>query len=289
MPCRACWFAETRKVCILYTKGRAVNGPNRWKSPSMTVDLRNRFCRPDRNRCIRRRHGAAARALPTLPGLAWLDLYAPAAEASTILMCKDGPPPAHLAMLAFASSETLAQAASTPAFAAGFVGSERCELYGDALRALSVVGESTAAPLSGAVFLCRALSSPGRRRGGVRQTLSARPSAAARPAAGRPQRGQLCSAALAPCRRDRRRPTTCLATRRVRDAAPSTRRWLRPCGTSCARTIVRCRASPAATRISPWIGRAWRADRHRVPMRHRASVTTNQVANRANTALSVVA
>ena len=229
------------------------------------------------------------RSFATLPGLAWLDLYAPAAGRARSLcarrVCTGAPGDARfrLARGACAGREHAGLCRRPARLSATSCTAMRCVHY-------PIAGESKRGSAVGAIFLCRALSSPGRRRGGVRPTVSERPSAADRPAAGRPQRGHLRSAALAPCRAGRRPPTICLAMRHVRlTPALSTRRWPHPCGMNCARIIVRCRASLAATRISPWIARALRADRHRVPMRHRASVTTNQAANRANTALSVFA
>ncbi len=83
-----------------------------------------------------------------LPGLAWLDLYAPAAAASHDPFVQDGPAPAHLAMLAFASAEALAQAARASAFAAGLA--ELSAVSCTAMRYLPypVAGESSPKPLS---------------------------------------------------------------------------------------------------------------------------------------------
>ncbi|HML08313.1 MAG TPA: EthD family reductase [Xanthobacteraceae bacterium] len=83
----------------------------------------------------------------SLPGLVWLDLYAPAAAASHDPYVQDGPAPAHLAMLGFASPETLAQAARAPAFAAGLSDIDAASCT--AMRCLPsrLAGESSPAPL----------------------------------------------------------------------------------------------------------------------------------------------
>lgn len=87
------------------------------------------------------------RSFATLPGLAWLDLYAPAAEASYDPYVQEGSAPAHLAMLAFASPEALAQAASAPAFVAGLSRLSAASCTAMLCVPYPVVGESTAAPL----------------------------------------------------------------------------------------------------------------------------------------------
>ncbi len=87
------------------------------------------------------------RSFATLPGLAWLDLYAPAAEASYDPYVQEGSAPAHLAMLAFASPEALAQAASAPAFVAGLSRLSAASCTAMHCVPYPVVGESTAAPL----------------------------------------------------------------------------------------------------------------------------------------------
>ena len=51
-----------------------------------------------------------------LPGLFWLDWYAPAAVAGRDPYVQDGPAPTHLAMLAFQARRELEQACATPAF-----------------------------------------------------------------------------------------------------------------------------------------------------------------------------
>src|SRR3974390_522282 len=53
----------------------------------------------------------------TLPGLRWLDLYAPAAAAANDPYVQDGPAPGYLAMFAFPSLADLDQAANTKTFA----------------------------------------------------------------------------------------------------------------------------------------------------------------------------
>ena len=87
------------------------------------------------------------RSFAALPGLAWLDLYAPAAEASHDPYAQEGPAPAHLAMLAFASLEALAEAASAPAFAAGLSVLSAASCTAMLCVPYPVVGESSAAPL----------------------------------------------------------------------------------------------------------------------------------------------
>ena len=87
------------------------------------------------------------RSFATLPDLAWLDLYAPAAEASYDPYVQEGSAPAHLAMLAFASPEALAQAASAPAFVAGLSRLSAASCTAMLCVPHPVVGESTAAPL----------------------------------------------------------------------------------------------------------------------------------------------
>lgn len=94
--------------------------------------------------------GAAAdlrQGFAALPGLVWLDLYAPASGPAHDPYVQDGPPPAHLAMLAFGSVQTLAQAASTPAFATGLAGLSATSCT--AMRCLHspIAGEASAAPL----------------------------------------------------------------------------------------------------------------------------------------------
>ncbi|HMK69341.1 MAG TPA: EthD family reductase [Xanthobacteraceae bacterium] len=88
------------------------------------------------------------RSFARLGGLAWLDLYTPAAAASHDPYVQDGPAPAHLAMLGFASPEALAQAASAPAFAAGL--SDINAVSCTAMRCLPfpVAGENGPAQLS---------------------------------------------------------------------------------------------------------------------------------------------
>ncbi len=87
------------------------------------------------------------RNFATLPGLAWLDLYAPAAAATHDPYVQEGPAPAHLAILAFASPAALAHAASASAFAAGL--SELSAASCTAMRYVPypVAGESNPAPL----------------------------------------------------------------------------------------------------------------------------------------------
>jgi uncharacterized protein (TIGR02118 family) len=87
------------------------------------------------------------RSFATLPGLAWLDLYAPAAEASYDPYVQEGSAPAHLAMLAFASPEALARATSASAFAAGLSGLSAASCTAMLCVPYPVVGESNAAPL----------------------------------------------------------------------------------------------------------------------------------------------
>lgn len=87
------------------------------------------------------------RSFATLPDLAWLDLYAPAVEASYDPYVQEGSAPAHLAMLAFASPEALAQAASAPAFVAGLSRLSAASCTAMLCVPYPVVGESTAAPL----------------------------------------------------------------------------------------------------------------------------------------------
>jgi len=60
----------------------------------------------------RLRHAGA-----TLPGLRWLDLYAPAAAAANDPYVQDGPAPTYLAMFAFPSLADLDRAANTKTFA----------------------------------------------------------------------------------------------------------------------------------------------------------------------------
>lgn len=87
------------------------------------------------------------RSFATLPGLAWLDLYAPAAAASHDPYVQERSTPAHLAMLAFASPEALAQAASAAAFVAGLSRLSAASCTAMLCVPYPVVGESTAAPL----------------------------------------------------------------------------------------------------------------------------------------------
>lgn len=87
------------------------------------------------------------RSLATLPGLAWLDLYAPTAEASHDPYAQEGAAPTHLAMLAFASSEALAQAAGVPGFAAGLSALSTTSCTAMRCVPYPVVGETSAAPL----------------------------------------------------------------------------------------------------------------------------------------------
>ncbi len=87
------------------------------------------------------------RSFATLPGLAWLDLYVPAAEASHDPYVQDGPAPAHLAILAFASPAALAQAASASAFAAGLSGLSAASCTAMLCVPCPVAGESSPAPL----------------------------------------------------------------------------------------------------------------------------------------------
>ena len=83
----------------------------------------------------------------TLSGLAALDLYAPAATETHDPYVQDGPAPAHLAMLGFASAEALAEAASVADFAAGLsaVSAATCT----AMRHVPfpVAGQNSPAPL----------------------------------------------------------------------------------------------------------------------------------------------
>jgi EthD domain len=87
------------------------------------------------------------RSFATLPGLAWLDLYAPAAEVSHDPYVQEGPAPAHLAMLAFASPEALAQASSALAFAAGLSGLSAASCTAMLCVPYPVAGENSPAPL----------------------------------------------------------------------------------------------------------------------------------------------
>ena len=82
-----------------------------------------------------------------LPGLIWLDLYAPASGPTHDPYVQAGPAPAHLAMLAFGSMQTLAQAARTPPFTAGLA---RLSVTScTAMRWLHspIAGEASASPL----------------------------------------------------------------------------------------------------------------------------------------------
>ena len=88
------------------------------------------------------------RSFARLPGLAWLDVYAPAATASHDPYVQDGPAPAHLAMLCFASAEALAQAASAPTFAAGLSDISAASCTAMCCLPFPVAGESSPASLS---------------------------------------------------------------------------------------------------------------------------------------------
>ena len=178
-----------------------------------------------------------------LPGLVWLDLYAPASGPAHDPYVQDVPPPAHLAMLAFGSVQTLAQAASTPAFATGLAGLNATSCT--AMRCLHspIAGEASAAPLRARFSYVVRYHRPAARRG-VRPAVFERSSAADRPAAGRPQRGHLRSPALAPSGGPP--PADYLLGNEATfdDAGAFNAAMASPARTTCARITVRCRASP---------------------------------------------
>ena len=94
---------------------------------------------------------AAARLGQTgacLPALIWLDLYAPAAGVSRDPYVQDGPAPAHLAILGFASLAVLDQAAASAVFAGLLSGLSVITCTAMRHVAFPVSGESTPALLT---------------------------------------------------------------------------------------------------------------------------------------------
>ena len=113
----------------------------------MTVLCEIAFAVPaeaDRTAVGARLAGAFAR----LPGLKWLDLYAPAASATHDPYVQDGPAPTHLAMLAFSSAEAFEEAAHAAAFPAGLSGLNASTCTAMRLVRSPVAGESSPAPLT---------------------------------------------------------------------------------------------------------------------------------------------
>src|SRR3974390_942956 len=108
--------AETSSVCILYTNGLVVNS-GRAYIRVMTVII----CEIAWAVAARANSASAAHRLrhagATLPGLRWLDLYAPATAAANDPYVQDGPAPSYLAMFAFPSLADLDRAANTKTFA----------------------------------------------------------------------------------------------------------------------------------------------------------------------------
>jgi len=83
-----------------------------------------------------------------LSGLTWLDLYAPAADASRDPYVQDGPAPQYLAMLGFGSIAVLDRAAATAAFADLLSGLNVVTCTAMRLAAFPVGGESSPGPLT---------------------------------------------------------------------------------------------------------------------------------------------
>jgi len=137
--------AKHAGLCILYTNKGAVNGRRRG-SASVTIVCEIAFAvtagtAPSVTAASVRRNFA------TLPELASLDFYAPAAAETHDPYVQDGPAPAHLAMLAFASAEVLAKAANVSAFAAGLSGMSAVTCTAMRYLPYPVAGQNSPAPL----------------------------------------------------------------------------------------------------------------------------------------------
>src|SRR3974377_464556 len=108
--------AETSSVCILYTNGLVVNSGHGYLRVMTVIicEISWAVAAPANSASAahRLRHAGA-----TLPGLRWLDLYAPAAAASKEPYVQDAPAPTYLPIFAFPSLPDLARAANTKTFA----------------------------------------------------------------------------------------------------------------------------------------------------------------------------